>query len=203
MSSQAFAICTGFPYTRSHMIGFLRGKIHEVAGNKIWLDIQGVGYQITVPVSQLSEAKPGMETFWYIHDHLREDAHDLYGFSAKKELDLFEQLLSISGVGPKVALAIMAIGSVETVHRAIMAGDVDRLTSVPGIGKKTAQKIVLELKGQLVEPDQGSQEDKDVVSALESLGYSANHAREALKAVGPDIVDVSARVRAALRHMAK
>ena len=185
------------------MIGSLRGRVIDVLATSVLLEIQGVGYRVMVPASALSTVKAGDEAFFYIHDRIREDAHDLYGFLSAEDLRLFEQLLNVSGVGPKVATAIMAVGSAEAVRRAIMAGDVARMTSVPGVGKKTAQKIILELKGQLVEAEGESSEDRDAIEALQSLGYSAMQAREALKNVGADIVDVSARVREALRRLSK
>nr|MBP7134349.1 Holliday junction branch migration protein RuvA [Patescibacteria group bacterium] len=119
------------------------------------------------------------------------------------DLALFDQLLGISGVGPKVALTILGIGSVETVRRAIMSGDLDTLTSVPGVGKKTAQKIILELKGQLVELANASPVDQEVIQALQGLGYSAQQAREAVKELSPDSESTSDRVREALRWLAK
>lgn len=185
------------------MIGSLRGVIAEVHGACALVEIQGVGYDVRVPISVLSELKVGETCFFYIHDHIREDSRDLFGFLLRGELELFERLLSISGVGPKVALTILSAGSLATVHRAILQGDLGLLTSVPGVGKKTAQKIILELKGQLVDAQEIGTEDMEVIEALIGLGYPSSHAREALKSVSADIKDVSARVREALRYLAK
>ncbi len=175
----------------------------EIMGSAVLLEVQGVGYVVRVSVPTLALLKVGEQTFLYIHDHIREDAHELFGFLSVADLALFDQLLGISGVGPKVAMTILSIGSADTVRRAIMNGDLATLTSVPGVGKKTAQKIVLELKGQLIEGEQGSSIDKDVIEALESLGYSAQQAREALKQISSEIVETPARVREALRLLSK
>ncbi|MBM3205215.1 Holliday junction branch migration protein RuvA [Candidatus Uhrbacteria bacterium] len=185
------------------MIGSLRGRVLEILHSHIILEVGGVGYRILVSSSVLSLTKSGEDGFFYIHDHIREDLHDLYGFLTSSDLELFERLLSISGVGPKVAMTILSIGSAETVRSAIMSGDLATLTSVPGVGKKTAQKIILELKGQLVEAQTESPVDREVIEALQSLGYSSSQAKEILKDISPDITDTSARVREALRRLSK
>ncbi len=185
------------------MIGSLRGKVLEYGVNFLLLEVQGIGYRVLVSSAQITSVHAGEELFLYIHDHIREDLHDLYGFATSADLALFDQLLGISGVGPKVALTILGIGSVETVRRAIMSGDLDTLTSVPGVGKKTAQKIILELKGQLVELANASPVDQEVIQALQGLGYSAQQAREAVKELSPDSESTSDRVREALRWLAK
>lgn len=185
------------------MIGSLRGTVVEVHASFFLLEVNGVGYRVRSAASVLSSLCVGAERFVYIHDHVREDARDLFGFLSWSEQELFERLLSVSGVGPKVALTILSAGSVDAVRRAIMQGDLAMLTSVPGVGKKTAQKIVLDLKGQLVEEDGMVEGDGEVIDALVSLGYQTQTAREALRAVSVEIVEVSARVREALKHLAK
>ncbi|MFZ2803846.1 MAG: Holliday junction branch migration protein RuvA [Patescibacteria group bacterium] len=185
------------------MIGSLRGAVLEIHPTFLLLEVQGIGYAVKASSQVLTTVRPGSEFFIYTHDHVREDAHDLYGFATRSEQELFERLLSVSGVGPKVALSILSAGPFDSVRRAIMAGNLDMLTSMPGIGKKTAQKIILELKGQLVEEESMPTGDGEVLEALVSLGYSREQAREALKAVPSDITDVSLRVREALRHLAK
>lgn len=184
------------------MIGSLRGTILEVHPSVLLMEVQGIGYLVKTSVSLLTTLEAGEERLLYIHDHIREDAHDLYGFISREEMSFFEKLISISGVGPKVALTIMSAGSLETVRRAIMASDVSTLTSVPGVGTKTAQKIILELKGQLVEDQGASSADREVIEALVALGYSAAQAREAVRELDVAIVDTSARVREALRYLA-
>ncbi len=183
------------------MIGSLRGRVLSLAPTSVLLEVSGVGYRVHAAPKTVSGMRTGEETLLYIHDHVREDAHDLFGFLLEEELGLFERLISISGVGPKAGLSILSVGSVETVTRAIMAGDLSVLTSAPGIGTKIAQKIVLELKGQLVDADFAPGPDREVLDALVSLGYSASQAKQALKSVSADITDVSDRVKAALRHL--
>ena len=185
------------------MIGSLRGTILEIHPTSLLLEVNGVGYVVISAPQTLSTSKVGEEKFVYIHDVVREDARDLYGFSSISEQRLFHQLIQISGVGPKVGLTVLSAGSAEDVRAAILRGDIGMLTSVPGVGKKTAQKIILELKGQLVDEQSVSSEDTDVIEALVSLGYGSSASREALKSVGPEIVDVSARVREALRYLSK
>ncbi len=185
------------------MIRSLRGKVMEKGASWLVLEVGGVGYQIVVSPSVLSTVSGEQDIFLHIHDHIREDSHDLFGFTSSSDLQFFGQLLGISGVGPKVAMTILSIGSADTLRRAIMAGDLETLTSVPGVGKKTAQKIILELKGQLVDTADVSSEEKDVMSALQSLGYASSQIREVLKQVPSEIKDASERIRTALRYLSK
>lgn len=184
------------------MIGSLRGDIIEIGPNWVLLEIGGIGYRVQIPSSVLSLLKTGQEQFLYIHEQLREDAHELYGFISSDDLRLFTKLLSVSGVGPKVAMTLLSMGSAETVQRAVMSGDLDALTALPGVGKKTAQKIILELKGQLVEAEQIPSVDRDVADALQGMGYTSAQVRDALKQISTDVQDPSERIRAALRQLA-
>lgn len=185
------------------MIGSLRGRVLELSPLYALIEAGGIGYRVTASPSVLSQLKTGGDAFFYIHDHIREDSHDLYGFLKSEDLALFERLLQISGVGPKVAMTILSVGSAETVRRAIMSGNLDALTSVPGVGKKTAQKIILELKGELVDAEAQSPEEREVVEALQALGYSSVQSREALKSLGASKANTSDRVREALRYLSK
>ncbi len=183
------------------MIGSLRGSLHSITPAYALVEVQGVGYRVQASPHTLSRLTVGEEVLLFVHDHVREDARDLFGFLSEQELSLFERLITISGVGPKAGMNILSIGSVETIVRAIMAGDLTTITSAPGVGMKIAQKIVLELKGQLVDADSGSGPDREVVDALISLGYSGSQARHALKAVPASITDISERVKEALRNL--
>lgn len=185
------------------MIGSLRGRVLDINPPRVLLEVASVGYNVALSHASLSGVRVNDEVFFYIHDHIREDAHDLYGFLSMDELRLFERMISISGVGPKIALAILSSGSVETVKRAMVNGDLATLTSVPGVGKKIAQKIILELKGQIVDADVVAPEDREVIDALVSLGYSAAQAKEALRAVSSEASGVSDRVREALRVLGR
>ena len=184
------------------MIGSLRGRIVEKSLAWVLLEVGGVGYKVFLSPAILSELKMEAETFLYIHDHIREDARDLYGFLTLSDLELFQRLINISGIGPKAAANILSLGA-DVVREAIMKGDLGRLSSAPGVGKKTAQKIILELKGQLVDEAAMPMGDMEVVEALQSLGYTAHDAREALKGVSEKTKDVSERVREALKYLSR
>lgn len=183
------------------MIASLRGRILSVTPAWLLLEVSGVGFRIYAAPNTLTHLRAGEDAMLYVHDHVREDARDLFGFLSEDELALFERLISISGVGPKAGMSILSVGSVETIKRAIMNGDLTILTSAPGIGTKIAQKIVLELKGILVDADIAPGPDREVIDALVSLGYSASQAKTALKAISPDVSDVSERVKEALRNL--
>lgn len=185
------------------MIRTLRGNVLEVHVSFCILEVAGVGYEVRTTGSVLSSISAGTPSLFYVHDHIREDARDLYGFLAYDQLELFERLLSVSGVGPKVALTLMSAGSAGSVRKAILEGDLNFLTSIPGVGKKTAQKIVLDLKGRLVEEEGMSSGDTEVIDALVSLGYASGDARKAVQALPASIVDVSARIREALKMLSK
>ncbi|MFA5129795.1 MAG: Holliday junction branch migration protein RuvA [Patescibacteria group bacterium] len=183
------------------MIGSLRGTLLEILPPIALIEVGGIGYRVTASPSTLSGLRKDEEVFLYTHDVVREDARELYGFVSLDDLRLFERMISVSGVGPKVALAVLSVGSASTVKRAIMNGDLSTLTSVPGVGTKIAQKIILELKGQIVEADGVTGPDREVVDALVSLGYSMSQAKDVLKSIPPEVTDVSDRVREALRRM--
>ncbi|MFA5750597.1 MAG: Holliday junction branch migration protein RuvA [Candidatus Shapirobacteria bacterium] len=185
------------------MIGSLRGTVLEITPTDLLLEVADVGYRVIAAPGTLAKYRAQETCFLYIHDHIREDAHDLYGFTIKDEMTLFERLIGVSGVGPKVGLAILSLGSAETVKRAIMAGDLGTLTSVSGVGTKIAQKVILELKGQLVDLESATGPDREVIDALVSLGYSVSQAKDAVKGVSPEVTDVSLRVKEALRRLSK
>ncbi len=185
------------------MIGSLRGQVLEIHDSFVLLETKDVGYVVKISTSTLSQIKVGENCFFYIHQHLREEQNDLYGFLSYAEQEFFERLIAVSGVGPKVAQTIMSAGSIDLVRRAVMQGDLTLLTSVPGVGKKTAQKIILELKGQLVEASETPARDKEVIEALLTLGYSGVQAKEAVKILSPEITEMSDRVREALRYLSR
>ena len=184
------------------MIGSLRGAVIEKSLTLALLEVGGIGYKIFLSPTVLSGLRNEGETFLYIHDHIREDARDLYGFLTLSDLELFQRLINISGIGPKAAANILSLGS-EVVRNSIMKGDVTMLSSAPGVGKKTAQKIILELKGQLVEEASMPSGDVEIIEALQSLGYSSHDAREVIKHLPGHLKDVSEKVREALRYLSK
>ncbi len=176
------------------MIGLLRGQLVDKRPNQVLVDVNGVGYQVSIPLSSfyaLGELRENVVLL--IHTHLREDSITLYGFLTSREKHFFELLISASGVGPSLALKILSGMSVDELLPAIRAGDLIRLTRIPGVGRKTAERIVVELRDKLAameppEPERVSasgrtQLESDVVSALLNLGYDRRVAEKALEDV--------------------
>ena len=195
------------------MIGSIRGKLLEKNNKSVIIETNGIGYKINVSANTLNsiahstgrEQKEKSEFFsFWTHLHVREDALDLYVFLNKKELEFFEMLINVSGIGPKGALTILGIASIDTLKKAISTSDTTYLTKISGIGKKTAEKIVIELRDKLGEEknDGSLKNELDALEALKSLGYSQNQAREALKKI-PASLDVNTKVREALKILGK
>ena len=187
------------------MISRLRGKAVEWDADGLVLDVNGVGYRLFATPAAVKKADGADEVVLETHLHVREDAMQLFGFADADERELFEQLLSVSGVGPKVALAIVSGYSPGELRRAIVREDDALFQSIPGIGKKTAQRVVLELKEKIaplaaVEAPHLGAGDGHIVArdALVELGYSAAEAEQRLAAVDPDLPPAE-RVREALR----
>jgi Holliday junction DNA helicase RuvA len=184
------------------MIGYLEGTVHSVRDSWCLVLVSGLGYKVFTTKDTLAHMAPASPIALWTHQAVREDALDLFGFLEEQELRFFELLLSVSGIGPKSALGILDIATVETLQSAIIAGNASYLTTVSGIGKKTAEKIVLELKDKLGKDTPvgaAFASDADALEAMRSLGYSAHEAREALRGVSPDVTESTARLREALR----
>lgn len=176
------------------MIAHLRGRILEKHPNRLVVDVGGVGYEVFVPLSTFYDlGEPGSEIALRIRTHVREDAFLLYGFASVLEQDLFDRLIGISGIGPKVALAVLSGIEPAELVRAVERGDVARLTAIPGVGKKTSERIVLELKDRLpravvppAESGAGTMGPtalrEDLLSALVNLGYHRPLAEKAADA---------------------
>ena len=197
------------------MIAHLHGRILEKQPSRIVVDVNGVGYDLSVPLSTFyGLGEPGSEIALRIHTHVREDALSLYGFATRLEQDLFERLIGISGIGPKVALAVLSGIEPPELVRAIERGDLARLTAIPGVGKKTSERIVLELKDRLprapiaaggVASTETSVLRDDVLSALINLGYHRPLAEKAVDAAAkaaPD-GDFERTLKQALRELAR
>jgi len=183
------------------MIGSIKGKIILRTDKFLIVETVGVGYKVNVSPDVLAKAKKtGEEISLWIHTVVREDALDLYGFLNREDLEFFEMLLGVSGIGPKSALAILGVATIETLRKAVGTGDTGYLTKVSGIGRKTAEKIVIELRDKIGEEKGGSslQGEMDALEALKSLGYSQNEAREVLKKVSPDL-STNIKIREALK----
>ena len=199
------------------MIAQLRGRIVEKHPNRLVVDVNGVGYDVAVPLSTFyGLAEPGREVSLRIHTHVREDALALYGFATPLEQDLFERLIGISGIGPKLGLAVLSGIEPAELIRAIEHGDVARLTAIPGIGRKTSERIVLELKDRLPRAELaaavvgvGAFEPPlmrdDLVSALVNLGYHRPLAERAVTAALAATPDGSFErtLKYALRELAR
>ena len=157
------------------MIARLRGRVIEKKPGQLIVDVNGVGYQVFISTPTYSSIPDaGEEIALEIHTHVREDAIHLYGFSTSRERAVFELLTQISGIGPKLALTILSGSSVEDLIRSIGKGDLARVTSIPGVGKKTGERILLELKDRFKDftvDDEKAGSEGDVVSAMENLGY--------------------------------
>jgi holliday junction DNA helicase RuvA len=175
------------------MIGYIRGRLLDKHPNRVIVDVQGVGYEAHVPLSTFYElGEPGSEISLRIHTHVREDALALYGFATPLELQLFERLIAISGIGPKLALAVLSGIEPSELIVAVQTGNIARLTAIPGVGKKTAERIGLELKDKLAafvpaEPEtaagpSGESLRVDLLSALVNLGYHRPLAERAVDA---------------------
>jgi len=197
------------------MIAWLSGRLRRKVPDYLVLDVAGVGYQISVPLSTYRRIPDdGEDVCLHIHTHVREDSLSLFGFLTETEKDLFLLLIGVSGIGPKLALAVLSSLSVDELAAAIQSSDDQKLSSVPGIGKKTAARMVLELKDKVkhfmtavpaVSSAAADSDSDDVLSALMNLGYKKPHAEEALTKVrhGRPGLTVEELIREALNVLMK
>jgi Holliday junction DNA helicase RuvA len=191
------------------MIASLRGRLESVGADAAIIDVGGVGFQVYMPTGDLSGlGAPGHDVKVFTHLHVREDNLSLFGFATADELWLFETFLGVNGLGPKLALAILSTLSPEQVTTAIVTGSVDMLDMVPGIGRKLASRIVLELKEKIgagliaATATEAARENTDVLAALTSLGYSAAEAVKAVATLPTDAdLALEEKVRLALRYL--
>ena len=193
------------------MIASLHGRLEALGSDWAIIDVQGIGFQVFLPTSTLSAlGVRGGEVHLHTYLHLREDNVTLYGFTTVGDRELFQLLLSVSGIGPKIALAVLSTMSVEQVSLAIATANPDILTTVPGIGNKLASRLILELKdkigaGILATPlTQVAQDNTDVVAALTSLGYSAVEATRAVATLpSAKKLNLEDKVKLALRYFSQ
>ncbi len=189
------------------MIGLLFGKLQARTDDTLIVNVGGVGFRVRVSTHTAAGLGAlGSDVQLFTHLRVRQDELSLYGFATQEELNLFETLMTVSGVGPKVALSVLSAAPIDTLRIAIAEGNVEALTAVPGVGKKTAQRIALELKGKidvsgLSAVSELSPVDKDVVDALINLGYSAAEATRASRAVPASAKTIEERVRIALQYL--
>ncbi|HSS77056.1 MAG TPA: Holliday junction branch migration protein RuvA [Thermoanaerobaculia bacterium] len=197
------------------MIGYLHGQLLKATPERLLLDVQGVGYEVHVPLSTWYEIEKRRDepVRLFIHTHLREDGIALFGFWTEREKLLFERLIAVSGIGPRLARVILSGMAPDDLLGAIAAGDVGRLSTIPGVGKKTAERMVLELKDKMRElaaelPDKAAAAppaDQDVVSALVNLGYKASLAERAVGEVRRERPDAAFNelLRASLHRLSR
>ncbi|WP_026960831.1 Holliday junction branch migration protein RuvA [Alicyclobacillus herbarius] len=205
------------------MIVFVRGKVHNVGLSYLDVDVHGIGYRVLVPAPVMHQVRLGQDVFLYTYRHLREDADELYGFLDEQDRDWFELLLGVSGIGPKGALQILSEAERDEFYAAVLKEDAAALCRFPGVGKKTAQRIILELREKVpaVLPVSGTKTSSspgspskgtlpaddlamDVVEALIGLGYNERQASEAVAQVfvQGQPADAAEAIRACLRHLA-
>jgi len=189
------------------MIATLRGEISQIEETALIIEVGGVGLRVFAPAPLRGRMKVGEAAFLFTHLVVREDALTLYGFDSQADRDLFNMLLGVDGVGPKVALSVLSAMTLDAVQRAVFADESELLSRVPGVGKKTAQKIALHLKDKLKPTDGLSQlsamsdADSEVLAALTALGYSVVEAQAAIQSLPKDAPkDVEERLRTALQY---
>jgi Holliday junction DNA helicase RuvA len=189
------------------MIAKIRGKIEYLKANYVVVDVHDVGYKVFLSNYTFGKVAGIENVELFIYTYVREDTLALYGFLTSEELDMFELLISISGIGPKAALGILSIATPKTIRTAILNEDPSILTKVSGIGKKTAERVILELKNKVADLTVSEKEevsvDVDAVEALISMGYSVTEARDALKLVPKDVKDIGQRVTIALKSLGR
>jgi len=187
------------------MIYSLKGELERVTEGFVVVNLGGAGLKVNVHGRTLAKLPaPGGEVSFFCHLHVREDALDLYGFPGSAELELFEQLISVSGVGPRSALAILDVAAYPELTAAIEEGRADLLTRASGIGRKTAERIILDLRGKVKAEASAAtvakmESDADILEALVGLGYRREQAKSALGALDREVSGTEARLKAALR----
>ena len=189
------------------MIATLRGEVSQVEDNAIIVEVGGVGLRVFVPAPTRTRLKAGDGLLLFTHLVVREDAWSLYGFETQADRELFSVLLGVDGVGPKVALSVLSSMTIDAIQRAVFAEEADLLSKVPGVGKKTAQKMALHLKDKLKPTDALSKvaamsdTDSEVLAALTALGYSVVEAQAAIQSLSKDAPDdTEERLRLALQY---
>ena len=203
------------------MIGFLSGKILEKDANTLIVDVAGVGYEVTIPLSTFYElGEVGSDVSLRIFTHVREDALQLFGFRTARERDLFLKLISVQGIGARLGIAVLSGMSADEIVTAIRTDNLARLTSIPGVGRKTAERMVVELRDKIAQLSVGAAAGStsitgtasggntvfdDALSALINLGYQRNAAEKALQEAAKDGTDLSVQklLRSALQRLAK
>lgn len=189
------------------MIAKLKGDVELLHDNYVIVGVNGIGYKVFVTLHTFGMIAGKGSVELYTHTYVREDTLALYGFLTMEELEMFELLITISGIGPKAAMGILSIADPKTVQTAVLNEDASILTKVSGVGKKTAERVILELKNKFsdlsVHEKSQVTADNDALEALVAMGYSISEARETLKQISADIKDVGERVKLALKSLGR
>ena len=191
------------------MIGMVNGKIELLKLPYVLIDVNGIGYKILVSENVFSKLATGQEIKLFTYTYVREDALELFGFLQPEDLNLFENLISVSGIGPKTALNIFSFGERNNIIEAIVKGDVSFFTSVPRLGTKNAQKIIIELKnkmGGFTDIDLSGRElaeNQDVLQALKSFGFSMSESQKALREIRKPGISTEEKIRLALKNLSR
>jgi Holliday junction DNA helicase RuvA len=189
------------------MIAKIEGIVWDTNDKFLTVGVSGIGFKIFTTLETKGVSQKGNNISLFTHLVVREDALNLYGFITEEELKFFEMIISISGIGPKTALNVLNISSVPALKRAISSGDTSHLTKVSGIGKKIADKMVLELKDKVIifeeESDVSLRDEIDAIEAMKTLGYNPKDARDALREVSKEITKTGDRIKAALKILGK
>lgn len=188
------------------MIAMLSGRVSEKLADQIIIDVQGIGYGVFATAEDQGKLKVGDQATLYIYEHIRENSHDLFGFTTQDTKHLFEQLIDVNGVGPKMALNVLSVGNTAEVRSAIAGGDVKFIQAANGVGKKVAERIVVELKDKVglqssangIFSGEASTAGDEAVQALVSLGYTTIDALNALRNVDPEL-PTDQRIKQALK----
>ncbi len=190
------------------MIGYLKGIVKEKSQDSVIILVSGVGYSVSVPGSLISKLKIGEESEAFIYTYVKEDALSLFGFETKEDLDFFKQLLSVSGIGPKVALSICSSAPTNKLKNSISKGDPSLLSAVSGVGKKTAEKAVVELKNKLGFVGSGEQifegeDTEEIYGALLGLGFQKHEISDVLRGLPDDIDNADDKIKYILKKIGK
>jgi len=192
------------------MISYLKGQVNYISINNLEVLINNIGYQVFVSAEYLNQVKLGQEIELFIFQDVKENSLDLYGFDSRNKLELFKKIISVSGIGPKTGLNVLQLATVDEIESAIIRGDASILTKVSGIGKKTAERIVVELKnkfsakGSYVSVGSEPQsEDADVIDALVNLGYPVDDARQAFRQIDQNIEGSENKIKECLKMLSK
>lgn len=191
------------------MIASIRGTVLLKDGNNLIVEVSGVGYKVLVSEKVWSKVKIEDNIFLFIYSHIREDSFDLFGFIETADLKLFENLISVNGVGPKTAMSVFSFSSREEIINAVLKGDVGFFTRVPRLGKKNAQKIIIELKTKLKDSNSldlssdNSEASAEIYEALKTFGFSSKEIDLALKNIDPSVEKTDEKIKLALKYLAK